>query len=52
MPISTLALLYLGQLSSTEAARMGRLDVLVPDSLASWDRVMETRYKPGCADMF
>jgi predicted acetyltransferase len=52
MPISTLPLLYFGQLSATEAARMGRLDVNDPDSLSVWDRVMSTRYKPACADGF
>ncbi len=52
MPVSTLALLYFGQVSATEAARMGRLDVHEPGSIASWDSVMGTRYRPGCADMF
>ena len=52
MPISTLALLYFGQMNATEAARMGRLDVNDPDSLLIWDRVMSTRYKPACADGF
>ena len=52
MPISTLPLLYFGQISATEAARMGRLDVNDPDSLHVWDRVMSTRYKPACADGF
>jgi len=52
MPVSTLPLLYFGQISATEAARMGRLDVNDPDSLPVWDRVMSTRYKPACADGF
>ena len=52
MQASTLSLLYFGQVSATEAARMGRLDVNDPDSLPVWDRVMSTRYKPACADGF
>ncbi|MBW2061651.1 MAG: GNAT family N-acetyltransferase [Deltaproteobacteria bacterium] len=52
MPISTLALLVFGQISATEAARMGRLDVLKPDALPLWDRVMRTKYRPFCADQF
>ena len=52
MPAGTLSLLYFGQCSATEAARMGRLDINDPDSLHVWDRVMSTRYKPACADGF
>ncbi len=52
MPLSTLTLLYFGQVSATEAAGMGRLDVNDPNSLPVWDRVMSTRYKPACADGF
>ena len=52
MPASTLPLLFFGQVSATEADRMGRLDVNDPDSLPVWDRVMSTRYKPACADGF
>ena len=52
MPVSTLAMLVFGQLSATEAARMARLDVLEPDALSSWDRVMRTAYRPFCADLF
>ncbi|MFC1948057.1 enhanced intracellular survival protein Eis [Chloroflexota bacterium] len=52
MPASTLSLLYFGQISATEAARMGRLDVNDPNCLPAWDRVMRTRYKPACADGF
>ena len=52
MPASTLSLLYFGQVSATEAARMGRLNVNDPNSLPVWDQVMSTRYKPACADGF
>lgn len=52
MPISTLALLAFGQVSATEAARMGRLDVYKPEALTVWDNVMRTLYKPACPDMF
>ena len=52
MPVSTLALLAFGQISATEAARMGRLDALKPEALPMWDNVMHTLYKPACPDMF
>lgn len=52
MPASTLSLLYFGQVSATEAARMGRVDVNDTNSLHIWDSIMSTRYKPACADGF
>lgn len=52
LPVSTLAMLAFGQVSATEAARMGRLDAHVPAALATWDAVMHTRHKPFCADHF
>ncbi|UCC17869.1 MAG: GNAT family N-acetyltransferase [Dehalococcoidales bacterium] len=52
MPASTLSLLYFGQVSATEAARMGRLNINDSNSLLVWDQVMSTRYKPACADGF
>ena len=52
MPVSTLVMLVFGQISATEAARMGRLVVNEADALPVWDRVMRTRYPPSCADGF
>ena len=52
MPVQTLAMLAFGQISATEAARMGRLDAHDPDTLERWDAVMRTRYRPFCADHF
>jgi len=52
MPVSTLALLLFGQISATEAARMGRLDALKREALPEWDNVMRTLYRPACPDMF
>jgi predicted acetyltransferase len=52
MPVSTLALLLFGQISATEAARMGRLDAPKPEALPAWDNVMRTLYRPTCPDMF
>jgi predicted acetyltransferase len=52
MPVSTLAMLMFGQISASEAARMARLDVGDDSALSSWDRVMRTKYRPACADMF
>ena len=39
MPISTLAMIAFNQVSATEAARMGRLDVLEPSALSLWATV-------------
>ena len=52
IPVSTLAMLVFGQISATEAARMGRLDVLDHDALSKWDRVMRTKFRPFCPDIF
>ncbi len=52
MPVSTLAMLMFGQLSASEAARMGRLDTNDSGALTTWDKVMHTRYRPACADSF
>jgi len=52
MPVSTLAMLVFGQLSATEATRMGRLDASEPSALPIWDKVMRTKYRPACADSF
>ncbi|GAI62166.1 unnamed protein product [marine sediment metagenome] len=50
MSVSTLAMIIFNQISATEAARMGRLDVLEPSALSLWDMVMRTSYRPFCAD--
>ncbi|MCP4755872.1 MAG: hypothetical protein GY866_33845, partial [Proteobacteria bacterium] len=52
LPISTLAMLVFGQISATEAWRMGRLDVFDQSALPSWDRVLRTKYRPFCPDVF
>ena len=52
MPISTLAMLVFGQVSASEAARMGRLDVNEDSALSMWDKVMRTKYRPFCDDDF
>jgi predicted acetyltransferase len=52
MPISTMAMLLFGQISATEAARMGRLDVCDAGALAKWDGVFQTAYRLFCADLF
>lgn len=52
MPVSTLNLVAFGQISASEAARMGRLEVLKPETLPLWDRAMRTRYRPFCPDDF
>ncbi|MGE0541047.1 MAG: enhanced intracellular survival protein Eis [Dehalococcoidia bacterium] len=52
MPIQTLSMLLFGQISPTEATRMGRLDAHDESALESWDAAMRTRYRPYCADQF
>jgi len=52
MPVSTLAMLVFGQISATEAFRMGRLDAPDQYALPQWDAVMRTQYRPFCPDTF
>jgi predicted acetyltransferase len=52
MPIQTLSMLLFGQITPTEAARMGRLDAHDEAALHLWDAAMRTRYRPYCADQF
>jgi len=52
MPVSTLALLMFGQISATEAARMGRLEARQPGALPLWDSIIRTRYRTSHADFF
>ncbi len=52
LPVHTLAMLAFGQITATDAARMGRLDAHDPDALDTWDTVMRTRYRPFCGDHF
>lgn len=50
LPASTLAMLLFGQISASEAARMGRLQVHDACSLVRWDAALRTQYRPFCAD--
>ena len=52
MTIDTLTLLFFGQVSATQASRMGRLKAMNTAVLFVADRLFETRYKPFCADIF
>lgn len=51
-PASTLAMLLFGQISVTEAWRMGRLEAPTSESLARHDALLRTGYRPFCADHF
>lgn len=51
-PISTMAQLLFGQISATEAWRMGRLESADPRALARCDALLRTAYRPFCADHF
>ena len=52
MPVSTLAMLFFGRITASQAAAMGRLDVQDADSLKKWDNIMRTEHVPYCADNF
>ena len=52
MPVDTLAMLYFGQISATDAARMGRLTAVSDIALTAADQLFKTRYKPFCADIW
>lgn len=52
MPVSTLTMLLFGQITASQAASMGRLDVSNNRALLLWDKVMCTEYRPFCADLF
>ena len=52
LPVSTLAMLLFGQVTATEAARMGRLDAHEPDALVKWDLALRTKHRPFCPDQF
>jgi predicted acetyltransferase len=52
LPVDTLAMLMFGQISASEAFRMGRMDVLDHRAVATWDALMRTKYKPFCPDFF
>ncbi len=51
-PIDTLAMLLFGQISASEAWRMGRLETADPAMLPPADRLLSTLYRPFCADHF
>ncbi len=50
--INTLAMLLFGQISASEAATMGRLEVNDSKALPRWDAVLRTKHRPFCADFF
>ena len=52
MPVHTLPMLLFGQLSATDAFRMGRLDAHDPAALPLWDAIMRTKHRPFCGDHF
>jgi predicted acetyltransferase len=52
MDIGTLAMLVFGQITATQAARMGRVEVHDQRALARWDTALRTKYRPFCPDQF
>jgi predicted acetyltransferase len=50
--VNTLTMLMMGQVSATEAVRMGRVQCHDTRALSRWDAVMRTRHRPFCADNF
>ena len=51
-PVSTMAMLLFGQISPTEAWRMGRLETGDPPALARCDALFRTAHRPFCPDHF
>ncbi len=51
-PVSTLAMLLFGEISVSEAWRMGRLEASADAALARGDALLRTRFRPFCADHF
>jgi len=52
LPVDTLAMIFFGRISASQAAAMGRLDVYKPGALPVWDRLFQTRHRPFCPDFF
>lgn len=52
LDINTLAMVVFGQISTTQAARMGRAVVHNERALPRWDAALRTKYRPFCADNF
>jgi predicted acetyltransferase len=52
LDINTLGMLVFNQISASEAARMGRVQVHDARALARWDAALRTKYRPFCADNF
>jgi predicted acetyltransferase len=52
LDVNTLAMLIFNQVSATEAARMGRLQVHDAASLRRWDAALRTHHRPFCPDNF
>ena len=51
-PASTMAMLLFGQISPSEAWRMGRLETGDPPALARCDALLRTAHQPFCPDHF
>jgi predicted acetyltransferase len=52
LPVETLAMLLFGQITPTQAMRMGRMHVTEEKALDQWDRLFSTRHQPFCPDFF
>jgi len=52
LPVSTLAMLFFGQISPERAAEMGRLDVNREGVLKDWNDTVRTPFRPFCSDGF
>jgi predicted acetyltransferase len=52
IPVSTLAMLFFGQISASQAAGMGRLEVNQSGFLPLWDELLRTPSRPFCDDSF
>lgn len=51
MSINAFAMILFGQISATNAMRMGRLDLFKEGALERYDRLLRTEYMPICCDV-
>jgi len=52
LPVETLAMLLFGQITPSQALRMGRMNMKDNKTLDLWDRLFSTQHKPFCPDFF
>ena len=51
MNINTMAILLFGQVSTSEAVKMGNMEIFKEDAIKKYDRLLSTEYMPFCCDI-